>query len=214
MAKEHAHRPQTLGEEIANTISHGLGAILAAAGAVPLLVKAALGGSAAAVAGMAVYAGSLIILYGASAIYHGVQNPQRKAVLRILDHCSIFLLILGTYIPLALLTLGGTLGWVLIAVNTLLAAVGMTLKVIDLNRFNRLSLVLYAAMGWLVFPAVRTVAAVLPAAGFALLLSGGIAYTLGIVFYVSKGHYMHFVFHLFVLLGSILQYFCVLFYCL
>ena len=92
--------------------------------------------------------------------------------------------------------------------------VGITLKVIDLNRFTRVSLVLYAAMGWLVFPAVRTEAAVLPAAGFALLLSGGVAYTLGIAFYTSKRHYMHFVFHLFVLLGSILQYFCVLLYCL
>ncbi len=213
MAKEHAHRPQTLGEEIANTISHGLGAILAAAGAVPLLVKAALGGSAAAVAGMAVYAGSLIILYGASAIYHGVQNPQRKAVLRILDHCSIFLLILGTYIPLALLTLGGTLGWVLIAVNTALAVVGIALDLIDLNRFSKITLVLYAAMGWLILPALKTVVQVLPLAGVLLLASGGMAYTVGIIFYKSKKRYMHFVWHLFVLAGSVLQYFCVLFYC-
>ena len=213
MEKEHAHRPQTLGEEIANTISHGLGAILAAAGAVPLLVKAALGGSAAAVAGMAVYAGSLIILYGASAIYHGVQNPQRKAVLRILDHCSIFLLILGTYIPLALLTLGGTLGWVLIAVNTALAVVGIALDLIDLNRFSKITLVLYAAMGWLILPALKTVVQVLPLAGVLLLASGGMAYTVGIIFYKSKKRYMHFVWHLFVLAGSVLQYFCVLFYC-
>ena len=113
----------------------------------------------------------------------------------------------------ALLTLGGWLGWVLIAVNAALAVVGITLKVIDLNRFNKLSLVLYAAMGWLIFPAIRTVASVLPMAGFLLLLSGGIAYTLGIAFYTSKKHCMHFVFHLFVLLGSILQYFCVLLYC-
>ena len=214
MARTRILRPQTRGEELANTVSHGVGALLAAAGAAPLVIKAVLSGGSREVVGVSIYAASLLALYVASTAYHGVTAPRAKRALRVVDHCSIFLLILGTYIPLALLTLGGWLGWVLIAVNTLLAAVGMTLKVIDLNRFNRLSLVLYAAMGWLVFPAVRTVAAVLPAAGFALLLSGGIAYTLGIVFYVSKGHYMHFVFHLFVLLGSILQYFCVLFYCL
>lgn len=213
MAKIKVVRPQTRGEEIANTISHGMGALLAMAGAVPLIVKAVMTGSGRAVVGVSLYAASLIALYVASTVYHGVSAPGAKRMLRVVDHCSIFLLILGTYIPLALLTLGGWLGWVLIAVNAALAVVGITLKVIDLNRFNKLSLVLYAAMGWLIFPAIRTVASVLPMAGFLLLLSGGIAYTLGIAFYTSKKHYMHFVFHLFVLLGSILQYFCVLLYC-
>ena len=213
MAQGNHTRPQTRGEEIANTLSHGVGILLAAAGAVPLVVKAVLTGITQAVVGVSLYAASLILLYIASTVYHGATNPAAKQKLRVLDHCSIFLLILGTYIPLALLTLGGRLGWVLIAINSLLAVVGIALKIIDLNRFNKISLVLYAAMGWLVFPAVRTVASVLPAAGFLLLLSGGIAYTLGIAFYTSKRHYMHFVFHLFVLLGSILQYFCVLLYC-
>ena len=131
-----------------------------------------------------------------------------------MDHCSIFLLILGTYIPLALLTLGGRLGWMLIAVNTLLAVVGIALKIIDLNRFNKISLVLYALMGWLVFPALKTVVAVMPLSGVALLFAGGVAYTAGIAFYKSKKHYMHFIWHLFVLAGSILQYFCVLLYCI
>ena len=214
MARDITKRPQTFGEEVANTISHGIGALLAAAGAIPLVAKGVMTGSVKAGMSLAFYAFTLVLLYTASAVYHGVKKPKLKQILRIMDHCSIFLLILGTYIPLALLTLGGWLGWVLIAVNTALAVVGITLKVIDLNRFNKISLVLYAAMGWLVFPAVRTVAQVLPAAGFALLLSGGVAYTLGIAFYVSKKHYMHFVFHLFVLLGSVLQYFCVLLYCL
>ena len=214
MKKTTVVRPQTRGEEIANTVSHGVGALLAAAGAVPLVIKAALSGSAQAVVGVSLYAASLILLYVASTVYHGVTAPTAKRRLRVLDHCSIFLLILGTYIRLALLTLGGQLGWILIGINSLLAVVGIALKIIDLNRFNKVSLVLYAAMGWLVFPAVRTVTQVLPAAGFLLLLSGGIAYTLGIAFYTSKRHYMHFVFHIFVLLGSILQYFCVLLYCL
>ena len=213
MARAKTLRPQTRGEEIANTVSHGVGALLAAAGGALLIVKAALTGGSREVVGVSLYAGSLLLLYVASAVYHGVTSPEAKRRLRVVDHCSIFLLILGSYIPLALLTLGGWLGWVLIAVNTALAVVGITLKVIDLNRFNKISLVLYAAMGWLVFPAVRTVAQVLPVAGFALLLAGGVAYTLGIAFYVSKKHYMHFVFHLFVLLGSALQYFCVLLYC-
>ena len=213
MARAKVLRPQTRGEEIANTVSHGVGALLAAAGGALLIVKAALTGGSREVVGVSLYAGSLLLLYVASAVYHGVTAPEAKKRLRVVDHCSIFLLILGSYIPLALLTLGGWLGWVLIAVNTALAVVGITLKVIDLNRFNKISLVLYAAMGWLVFPAVRTVAQVLPVAGFALLLAGGVAYTLGIAFYVSKKHYMHFVFHLFVLLGSALQYFCVLLYC-
>ena len=213
MTQSKVFRPQTRREEIANTVSHSIGALLAAAGGALLVIKAALTGGSREVVGAGLYAGSLILLYVASAVYHGVSAPEAKKRLRVVDHCSIFLLILGTYIPLALLTLGGWLGWLLIGVNTLLAVVGITLKIIDLNRFNKISLLLYAAMGWLVFPAVRTVAAVLPAAGFALLLSGGIAYTLGIAFYVSKRQYMHFVFHLFVLLGSILQYFCVLLYC-
>ena len=214
MSQAEAKRPQTPGEELANTISHGVGILLAVAGAVPLLVRAARTGSVRDVVGMSLYAVSLITLYAASTIYHGVRKPELKQNLRIMDHCSIFLLILGTYIPLALLTLGGTLGWVLIGINTALAVLGITLKVVDINRFSRASLVLYALMGWLVFPAIKTVVSVLPLAGVMLLVSGGVAYTAGILFYRSRKRYMHFIWHLFVLLGSILQYFCVLNYCL
>ena len=213
MAKEKIRRPQTVGEEIANTVSHGLGALLAAAGAVPLLVKAAMD-SGQAVAGMALYAASLLALYAASSVYHGVRSPALKKRLRVLDHCSIFLLILGTYIPMALMVLGGGLGWTLIGINTALAAVGIVLDLIDLERFSRVTLVLYAAMGWLILPAIGRVVTVMPPAGVALLAGGGAAYTAGILSYKSKGRYMHFVWHLFVLAGSVLQYFCVLLYCL
>lgn len=213
MAKEKIRRPQTAGEEIANTVSHGVGAVLAAAGAVPLLVKAAMD-SGQAVVGMALYAASLLGLYAASSVYHGVRNPALKKRLRVLDHCSIFLLILGTYIPMALLVLGGSLGWTLIGINTALAVVGIVLDLIDLERFSKVTLVLYAAMGWLILPAIGRVVTVLPPAGVALLAGGGMAYTVGILFYKSKRHYMHFVWHLFVLAGSALQYFCVLLYCL
>lgn len=213
MAKEKIRRPQTAGEEIANTVSHGVGAVLAAAGAVPLLVKAAMD-SGQAVVGMALYAASLLGLYAASSVYHGVRNPALKKRLRVLDHCSIFFLILGTYIPMALLVLGGSLGWTLIGINTALAVVGIVLDLIDLERFSKVTLVLYAAMGWLILPAIGRVVTVLPPAGVALLAGGGVAYTVGILFYKSKRHYMHFVWHLFVLAGSALQYFCVLLYCL
>lgn len=214
MAKESTRRMQTLGEEIANTISHGVGALLAFVGAVPLLYKAITEGGGKAIFAMTIYALSLIGLYTASAIYHGVQNPERKKKLRVLDHCSIFLLILGTYVPMALLALGGTLGWVLIGINTLLAITGIVLDIIDLNRFSKVTLVLYALMGWLIAPALKTVVTVLPLSGLLLLASGGVAYTVGIIFYKSKKYYMHFVWHLFVLLGSVLQYFCVLHYCI
>ena len=213
MAKEKIRRPQTAGEEIANTVSHGVGAVLAAAGAVPLLVKAAMD-SGQAVVGMALYAASLLGLYAASSVYHGVRNPALKKRLRVLDHCSIFLLILGTYIPMALLVLGGSLGWTLIGINTALAVVGIVLDLIDLERFSKVTLVLYAAMGWLILPAIGRVVTVLPPAGVALLAGGGVAYTVGILFYKSKRHYMHFIWHMFVLAGSALQYFCVLLYCL
>ena len=214
MAQARAKRPQTFGEEMANTISHGVGALLAAAGATLLIGKAISAGSARAVVGMSLYGASLVALYVASTVYHAAKDPAWKEKLRIMDHCSIFLLILGTYIPVALLTLGGSLGWILIAVNTALAVLGIVLKIIDLNRFGKVSLLLYALMGWLVMPAFKTVVSVMPVSGVALLLAGGLAYTAGIAFYKSKKHYMHFVWHLFVLLGSVLQYFCVLFYCI
>jgi len=206
-------RPQSRGEEIANAISHGAGAVLAAIGAGPLLYRAVKSGSVTAMVGMTLYAASLMVLYINSTVYHASTDPARKRVLRIMDHCSIFLLILGTYIPVALLTLGGKLGWILVVINAVLAGVGITLKVIDLRRFSKVSLLLYALMGWLVIPAFKTVLTMMPFAGVMLLLSGGVAYTAGIIFYKSKKRYMHFVWHLFVLAGSILQYFCVLFYC-
>ena len=214
MAKEKIRRPQTLGEEIANTVSHGAGALLAVAGGVPLVVKAAQLGDGKAVAGMVLYVASLVGLYTASAVYHGVQNPDLKQRLRILDHCSIFLLILGTYVPLSLLVVGGRIGWALFLTNTTLAVVGITLNAISLTRFDKISLVLYTLMGWLVVPALKTVVEVMPLSGVLLLASGGVAYTTGILFYKSKKYYMHFVWHLFVLAGSVLQYFCVLLYCL
>ena len=213
MSKERVKRPQTAGEEIANTISHGLGALLALAGAVPLVTKAALTGSALRTASLTAYGVSLVLLYTASAVYHGVRAPRVKRVLRVMDHCSIFLLILGTYVPLSLLVVGGRTGWALFLTNTALAVVGITLNAISLTRFDKISLALYALMGWLVVLALRTVLQVLAPAGVALLVAGGVAYTVGIYFYKSQRRYSHFVWHLFVLAGSVLHYLCVALYC-
>lgn len=214
MASEKIRRPQTRGEEIANTISHGLGAVLALAGAAPLAVRGILSGSAKTGFSLTAYAVSLVLLYTASAVYHGARDPEVKRRLRIMDHCSIFVLILGTYVPMSLLVVGGRLGWTLFLTNTTLAAIGITLNAIDLKRFDKVSLALYALMGWLVVLAMKAIVASLPPAGLALLVGGGLAYTVGIVFYKARGKYMHFVWHLFVLAGSVLQFFCIALYCL
>ena len=214
MASEKVKRPQTRGEEIANTVSHGLGALLAAAGAAPLAARGILSGSAKAGFSLTAYGISLVLLYTASAVYHAVQNPEIKRRLRIMDHCSIFVLILGTYVPMSLLVVGGRTGWMLFLTNTTLAVIGITLNAIDLKRFDKVSLALYALMGWLVAAAMGAVVEALPPAGLALLAAGGVAYTAGIIFYKAKGKYMHFVWHLFVLAGSVLQYFCIARYCL
>lgn len=213
MAHDMPRRAQTFGEEVANTISHGIGALLAAAGAVPLIAKGIMAGSVKAEVSLAFYAFTLVLLYTASAVYHGVKRPELKRILRVMDHCSIFLLILGTYVPLSLLVVGGRTGWALFLTNTALAVVGITLNAISLTRFDKISLVLYALMGWLVILALRTILQVLAPAGVALLVTGGVAYTAGIWFYKSQRKYSHFVWHLFVLAGSVLHYLCVALYC-
>ena len=214
MAAEKIKRPQTRGEEIANTLSHGVGALLALAGAAPLAVRGILSGSFKTGLSMVAYGVSLVLLYTASAVYHAARDPKVKKALRVMDHCSIFVLILGTYVPMSLLVVGGRTGWMLFLTNTTLAAIGITLNAIDLKRFDKMSLALYALMGWLVVVAMRAVIATLPPLGLGLLAAGGVAYTAGIIFYKSQGKYMHFVWHLFVLAGSILQYFCIALYCL
>lgn len=213
MANEHV-RQQTRGEELANSISHSVGALLSMIGAAFLTARGMMTGSGKTAASLAAYGISLVLLYTASAVYHGVKNERAKAALRVMDHCSIYLLILGTYIPMSLLVIGGRMGWLLFLTNASLAALGITLTAIDLKRFDKFSLVLYALMGWLVVVAMRTVLAALSPVGTVLLVGGGVAYTVGILFYRSKGSYMHFVWHLFVLAGSVLQYFCIAISCL
>ena len=196
-------RRQELGEEIAHAISHGIGALLAIAGTVMLLVRATTQGTAIAVVSAALYGSSMILLYTISCIYHALTPPKGKSVFRVLDHCSIFLLILGTYIPIALVGIGGWFGWVIFGVLTACAILGVTLNAIDLHRFHKLSLVLYLAMGWLAVFTIKPILNAVSTSGVILLLLGGVFYTLGVIFYKKKElKYMHFIWHLFVLAGS------------
>lgn len=203
-------RRQELGEEIANAISHGIGAMLAIAGTVLLLVHAATHGTTIAVVSAALYGSSMILLYTISCIYHALTPPRGKKVFRVLDHCSIFLLILGTYIPIALVGIGGWFGWVIFGVLTACAVLGVTLNAIDLHRFNKLSLVLYLAMGWLAVFTIKPILNAVSTSGVMLLLLGGVFYTLGVIFYKKKElKYMHFIWHLFVIAGSTFHFFMV-----
>lgn len=206
-------RKQQLGEEIANAISHGVGALLAIAGMVLILIRATLHGSVIAVVSGALYGASMILLYTISCLYHALALPRGKKVFQILDHCSIFLLILGTYIPIALVGIGGALGWVVFGVITACALLGVTLNAINLHRWKKLSLVLYVVMGWLAIFTIRPILQVVPPSGVMLLLLGGVFYTLGVLFYKKKElRYMHFVWHLFVITGSVLHFFMIYLY--
>lgn len=208
------YNTQSLGEEIANAVSHGVGSLLSIAAAVVLIVRAAYLNDAMGVVGACIFGASLILLYTFSSIYHSLTNFKAKYVFQIFDHCSIFILILGTYTPICFTVLRGAWGWTLFGINALCTVVGIVFNSIDLKRWNKISLVLYVIMGWSVLVSGKTMLRITPPGGLALLVIGGIAYTVGIIFYkMKKVKYMHFVWHLFVLAGSILHYFYVLFYC-
>ena len=202
----------TLGEEIFNSVSHGVGVALACVGFGILIVLSALYGDAWAVSSSIVYSFSLFALYLASTLYHACPNRRVKGVLQVLDHCSIFLLIAGTYTPYTLITLRGALGWSLFAVVWGAAIVGVVLNAIDVQKYSRISMVCYVAMGWVVVLAIRLLMASLAWNGLVLLALGGVFYTVGIVFYVIRRSYMHSIWHLFVLAGSVCHYLSILLY--
>lgn len=204
---------ESIGEEISNAISHGIGGLLAIAGTVLIIVKSAQYGTAMNVVCSSLYGASMIILYTMSTLYHSLTAPMGKKVFQIFDHCSIFILILGTYIPVSLVIIRGALGWTLFGIITACAAAGIVLNSISLSKWHKISLVLYIIMGWLVVLAVKPLIYAVDLAGMMLLIGGGIAYTAGVVFYKSKKKYSHFIWHLFVLAGSIMHYFFVFNYC-
>ena len=214
MSKVKVKRKQTLGEEIANAVSHGIGALLGIAGTAVLIVYAAIYSDVWGIVSAALYGGTLILLYTFSTLYHSITHTKAKGVLQIFDHCSIFLLIFGTYIPVCLSLMRNWLGWVLFGINAACAVIGVVLNSIDIQKFKKFSMVLYIVMGWSVLMMAQPVFKKLDILGGTFLVIGGILYTLGIIFYNSKRKYMRFIWHFFVLGGSIFHYFFVMITCL
>ena len=206
----------TLGEEVAHALTHGLGVVLAIAGLTVMVARATLYGNTWHIVGAAIFGTTLVLMYTASTLYHSIpaeQLPDAKKLLRIIDHSSIYLLIAGTCTPFTLVTLNGAVGWALFSTVWGLALVGVVFKIYATGRFERLSLAIYLGMGWCVLGAIRPLARTLDTGGLVLLIAGGLAYTGGVVFYVRERlRYHHAIWHGFVLTGSVLQYFAVLFY--
>lgn len=201
------------GEEIANSITHGIGLILSIAGLVVLMVFASLAGSLHHIISCVIFGITLILLYTTSTLYHSIQTPRTKSFLRRLDHSAIFLLIAGTYTPFTLVSLQGLWGWSLFGVVWSLAAIGVLLKTALLHRWEKASLFLYLGMGWVIVAAARPLMAAVAPGGLILLLLGGLAYTSGVGFYVRRTmRYHHAIWHVFVLAGSSLHFFAILFY--
>lgn len=207
----------TKGEEIFNMVSHIVGAASGIAVLVLCIVFAAIRNNPYGIASGIVFGISMIILYTISSIYHGLKPGKAKSVFRVLDHCSIFILIAGSYTPFALCTLreyDTATGWIIFGLIWALAILGVTFNAINLNKFKNISVVLYLLMGWCILFKINVLPELLGITGFILLLAGGIVYTLGAILYVigKKFKYIHSVFHLFVYLGNILQFLCILLY--
>lgn len=202
----------TPGEETTNAILHGVGLGLAIAALAVLVVMASLSGNAWHIVSFSIYGATLVMLYLSSTLYHGFYAGRAKQLFRIFDHSAIFLLIAGTYTPIALITLHGRLGWTVCGVVWGIAAAGIVGKAFWANRFAVLSTVLYLAMGWIVVIVAKPLLANLNTASLVFLGVGGLFYTLGTVFYLwRKLKFHHAIWHLFVLAGSICHFFTILF---
>ncbi len=205
----------TMGEEIANSVTHGIGAALSVAGLTLLVVLAAIYGDVWRVVSFSIYGSSLILLYLASTLYHSIQHHKVKRILRIFDHAAIYLLIAGTYTPFTLVSMRGPWGWSLFGVVWGLALMGVAFKTLFIGRYEKIATAAYVLMGWLVIVAFKQMMLTIPPGGIVWLVLGGVAYTLGVIFYAwDKLPYNHAIWHLFVLAGSICHFFAILFYVL
>ena len=207
-------RKQTTGEEVANSISHGIGLIAAVAGAPFLIMGAAGYGDAGFVVGACLFSATTILLYLGSTLYHALPPGKAKRVFRIIEHSAIFLLIAGSYMPFALGILRGAWGWTIFAIIWGLALAGVGLKILAKASHPALFTGLYLAMGWVIVIAVKPLLTVMPAPGLFWLVAGGLSYTVGVIFFAtdSRVKYGHFIWHLFVLSGTTCHYFAVLWY--
>jgi len=204
----------SVGEEIANSVTHGVGAILSLLGTAVLLHRASRGeGSGLHIASFAIYGASLFLLHLSSTLYHAIRHPGAKKVFWIFDHCSIYLLIAGTYTPFLLLSLWGRWGATLLVTIWGLAIVGIVFKSLFIGRLRKTSLALYIVMGWLIVVAARELWLKVPHEALVYVAAGGLLYTVGTIFYGWKRlPYGHTIWHLFVLGGSACHYFAILFY--
>jgi hemolysin III len=195
---------QSLGEELANSISHGLGLVAALIGAPILMLAAWRGGDRLFFLGTAVFAAAMLLVYLGSALYHAWPRGTLKSILQVIDHSAIFLLIAGTYTPFTLGPLRGAWGWTILVLVWTLAVFGIVLKAVSgAERRKGLSIALYLGMGWLILIAFRPLLSHLPPIGLAWLVAGGLAYTGGVFFFLfQRRRYTHFIWHLFVLLGT------------
>lgn len=203
----------TRGEERLNAVSHGVGALFAVAGTIVMLICAATYSDMVGIVSSAIYGLSLIVLYAMSTLYHAVTDIKTKKILRVLDHSSVFLLIAGTYTPYTLVTIKGTMGWVIFGIVWGSAILGIALNAVSIEKFKGVSMILYIASGWAAVIGIKPIVENMAPNGVILLFLGGVFYTGGIVFYALKKHrYFHGIWHIFVLAGSVCHYFSLLFY--
>lgn len=202
----------SLGEEIFNSVTHGIGALLSVGGTTVLIVFSAIYSDAWSVVGSAIYGGSLIMLYAMSTLYHAITHEKAKRFFRIMDHTNIFFLIAGTYTPITISILRGVYGWILFGVVWAAAILGIVFNAIDLKKYSKPSVVCYIAMGWVVIFAIKPLLEIMNLYCFMLIVAGGVFYTLGVVFYaIKKVKYFHSIWHIFTVLGSACHYFGILF---
>ncbi|MDE8603677.1 hemolysin III family protein [Marinomonas sp. RSW2] len=209
-----SNRGQSLGEEVANSISHGLGLVAAIIGTPFLILSAIDYADISFIVGVSVFSATMIVLYLASTVYHAMPRGKAKYVFQVIDHSAVYLLIAGTYTPFMLGVLEGVWGWSLLAAVWTLALVGVGLKAFGKASHPAVSTTLYVILGWLILIAIKPLVALMEPNGLLLLVLGGVLYTLGVVFFVidSRLRYGHFIWHLFVVGGTVSHYFSIFYY--
>ncbi len=207
------YRDYSVAEEVAHAVTHGIAAVASIVALVLMVALAALHGTALHVAAVSIYGASLVLLYTSSTLYHSIPIESARKVLHTLDHAAIYVLIAGSYTPFALISLEGRTGWLLFGIIWTLAIAGVVFKLFFTGRFDKLSVVLYLAMGWLVVLFGNQVLEALPTGGVILLAAGGLSYSVGAIFYLWRSlRYNHTIWHVFVVGGSLLQFLAVLLY--
>ncbi|HSI77323.1 MAG TPA: hemolysin III family protein [Lunatimonas sp.] len=205
-------RKQALEEEFANSITHLIGVLFSIVAISLLITFSVLNGTVIHIVSCSLFGGSILLLYTFSTLYHAIDSPRIKPLLRTFDHVSIYFLIAGTYTPFLLIAIGGMKGWIYFGVIWALALAGIVFKVFYTHRFRKLSLVLYLSMGWLAVFFVQPLIRNLDISELSLIAAGGIAYTIGVIFYTNKTmRFAHAIWHLFVLAGTVLHFIAIMF---